>query len=120
MVDGRRVAAVLDVTVYEKLEDVEELETLRAYDRAKASEDEVLPLEKAISGLNAAVRRVRCLKPSCAVLRRNLQAFPSVNTSASRSPFLPRLTSRARAGVKSFRGVRVGVFGSVTTGSFTK
>ncbi len=48
--DGRKVAVVLDVTVYEKLlEDAEELETLRAYDRAKASEDEVLPLEKAIS-----------------------------------------------------------------------
>lgn len=48
--DGRRVAVVLDVTVYKKLlEDVEDLETLRAYDRAKASEDEVLPLEKAIS-----------------------------------------------------------------------
>ena len=48
--DGRKVAVVLDVAVYEKLlEDAEELETLRAYDRAKAREDEVLPLEQAIS-----------------------------------------------------------------------
>lgn len=48
--DGRKVAVVLDVEVYEKLlGEVEELETLRAYDRAKASEDEVLSLKEAVS-----------------------------------------------------------------------
>jgi PHD/YefM family antitoxin component YafN of YafNO toxin-antitoxin module len=47
---GSRVAVLLDVADYEKLlEEVEELESIRAYDAAKACRDEVLPFEQAVS-----------------------------------------------------------------------
>jgi PHD/YefM family antitoxin component YafN of YafNO toxin-antitoxin module len=47
---GSRVAVLLDVADYEKLlEEVEELESIRAYDAAKACHDEVLPFEQAVS-----------------------------------------------------------------------
>ena len=45
--DGNRVGVVLDITAYQKvLEELEELETLRAYDAAKASGDEAIPFEQ--------------------------------------------------------------------------
>ena len=46
---GRRIAVVLDVVDYEQLlAQVEELEAIRAYDTAKASRDEAIPLDDAL------------------------------------------------------------------------
>lgn len=40
---------MLDIAMYKKfLEEVEELESIRAYDEAKASGDEVIPFGKAV------------------------------------------------------------------------
>jgi prevent-host-death family protein len=47
---GKRVAVVLDIQDYERLmETLEELESIHAYDVAKAANDEVVPLEIAIA-----------------------------------------------------------------------
>ncbi len=47
--DGNRTGVLLDIEDYRKLlEDLEELESIRAYDRAKASEDEAVPFEQAV------------------------------------------------------------------------
>ena len=47
--NGNRLAVVLDVKEYEKLlEELEELEAIRAYDAAKASEDESVLFEQAV------------------------------------------------------------------------
>ena len=47
---GRRVGAVLDQAEYERmLEELEELESIRAYDTAKASGDEAIPFEQAVA-----------------------------------------------------------------------
>ena len=47
--DGRRVAVVLDIEAYQTLlDELEELESLQAFDRAKASDDEVISLEDAV------------------------------------------------------------------------
>jgi len=44
--NGQRVGVLLDIEDYRQLlEDVEELEAIRAYDAAKASGDEAVPLE---------------------------------------------------------------------------
>ena len=46
--NGNRVSVVLDVEEYQKLlQDLEELDSIRAYDRAKASGDQVIPFEQA-------------------------------------------------------------------------
>ena len=46
---GNRMGVILDPEEYQKiLEELEELESIRAYDAAKSSRDEVIPLEKAI------------------------------------------------------------------------
>ena len=46
---GARVGVLLDIKDYEKLlDELEELEALRAYDAAKASGDEAIPFEEAI------------------------------------------------------------------------
>lgn len=46
---GEKVGVILDIEDYDKmLEDMEELESIRAYDTAKSSKDEVLPFEQAI------------------------------------------------------------------------
>jgi hypothetical protein len=48
--NGARVGVVLDIADYHKLlEDLEELDAIRAYDEAKASNDEAIPFEEAIS-----------------------------------------------------------------------
>ena len=48
--NGRRTAVLLDLEFYEKLlQELEELESLRAYDAAKSSSDEVIPLDQALS-----------------------------------------------------------------------
>lgn len=48
--NGRRLGVLLDIEDYQRLlEELEELEAIRAYDAAKASGDEVLPLEQALA-----------------------------------------------------------------------
>jgi PHD/YefM family antitoxin component YafN of YafNO toxin-antitoxin module len=47
---GNRVAVFLEISEYRKLlEELEELESLRAYDAAKASGDEAVPFEEAVA-----------------------------------------------------------------------
>lgn len=47
---GNPIGVILDIAEYRKLlEELEELESIRAYDAAKASQDEAIPLEQAIS-----------------------------------------------------------------------
>ena len=48
--NGKRIGVLLDIEDYHRLlEELEELEAIRAYDAAKASDDEVLPLEQALA-----------------------------------------------------------------------
>jgi len=48
--NGNRISVILDIDDYKKLlEELEELECIRAYDLAKASNDEVVPFEQAIA-----------------------------------------------------------------------
>jgi len=52
---GVRVGVLLDIADYERLlEALEELEAIRAYDRAKASHDEVIPFEQAVEEIERA------------------------------------------------------------------
>ena len=47
---GERTGVILDLEEYRQmLEDLEELESIRAYDLAKASEDETVPFEQAVA-----------------------------------------------------------------------
>jgi PHD/YefM family antitoxin component YafN of YafNO toxin-antitoxin module len=47
---GKRVAVLLDTADYKNLpEELEELESIRAYDSAKASQSEAIPLDQAIA-----------------------------------------------------------------------
>jgi PHD/YefM family antitoxin component YafN of YafNO toxin-antitoxin module len=47
--DGNRTAVLLDIEEYKKLlQELEELESIRAYDVAKSSGDEAIPFEQAI------------------------------------------------------------------------
>lgn len=46
--NGERIGVLLDIGEYRRLmEELEELESIRAYDAAKASGDEVIPFEQA-------------------------------------------------------------------------
>lgn len=46
---GNRIGVLLDIDEYKKLlKNLEELASLYAYDKAKASKDEVIPFEQAI------------------------------------------------------------------------
>jgi len=46
---GERIGVLLDLNEYHKiLKELEELESIRAYDKAKVSGDEAIPFEKAI------------------------------------------------------------------------
>ena len=46
---GNRVAVLIDIEQYQKvLEALEELESINAYDEAKASDDEVISFDQAI------------------------------------------------------------------------
>ena len=48
--EGHRLGVVLDITEYQEiLEDLEELESIRAYDAAKAGDDEAIPFEQALT-----------------------------------------------------------------------
>ena len=47
---GQRIGVLLEIADYQRLlEELEELEAIRAYDAAKASGDEVVPLEQAMA-----------------------------------------------------------------------
>jgi len=47
--NGKPVSVILSISTYKKiLDDLEELEEIRAYDKAKKSTDEVLPFEEAL------------------------------------------------------------------------
>ena len=47
--NGKQIAVVLDIVDYKKLlEELEELDAIRAYDKAKASEDEIISFDQAI------------------------------------------------------------------------
>ena len=47
---GNPIGVVLDIADYRKLlEELEELESIRAYDAAKASGDEAIPFEQAVA-----------------------------------------------------------------------
>ena len=47
---GNRVGVLLDIADYEKvLAELEELESVRAYDSAKTSGDEVIPFEQVVA-----------------------------------------------------------------------
>jgi PHD/YefM family antitoxin component YafN of YafNO toxin-antitoxin module len=47
---GNPVGVILDIAEYRKLmEEIEELESIRAYDAAKAARNEAIPFEEAIS-----------------------------------------------------------------------
>jgi len=47
--NGNKLAVILPIEKYKKMcEDLEELESIRAYDLAKSSNDEEIPFEKAI------------------------------------------------------------------------
>jgi hypothetical protein len=46
---GNRLSVVLDIEDYERmLQDLEELESIRAYDAAKAAKDEAIPFDQAV------------------------------------------------------------------------
>ena len=48
--NGNRVAVLLDIEEFRKLlEELEELESIRAYDAAKTSSDEAIPFEQAVT-----------------------------------------------------------------------
>ena len=48
--NGQRIGVLLDIEDYRQLlEEVEELEAIRAYDAAKASGEEAVPLEQALA-----------------------------------------------------------------------
>jgi len=50
---GKRTAVLLNMEEYEKLlQELEELESLRAYDAAKSSGDEVIPLDQALAEID--------------------------------------------------------------------
>ncbi len=48
--EGKRVGVFLDIDAYQKLlADLEELESIRAFDASKASHDKLIPFERANS-----------------------------------------------------------------------
>jgi hypothetical protein len=48
--NGERVGVVLDIAEFHRLlDELEELESIRAYDAAKASGDEAIPFEQAVT-----------------------------------------------------------------------
>ena len=52
---GDRIGVILNIADYQHLlEELEELECIRAYDAAKASDDEAIPFEQAIAEIEQA------------------------------------------------------------------
>ena len=57
---GKRISVVLDIADYQELlEELEELECIRAYDAAKASRDQAVPFERAIAEIDSSPPRQR-------------------------------------------------------------
>jgi hypothetical protein len=55
--EGHKLGVVLDIAEYrEMLEELEELASLRAYDAARASGDEVVPFEQALEEIQRSRR----------------------------------------------------------------
>lgn len=53
--NGNRVGVILDIADYHRLlKELEELESIRAYDAAKASGDEAIPFEQAVAEIEQA------------------------------------------------------------------
>ena len=53
--NGDPVGVILDIGIYHKiLEELEELAAIRAYDAAKASDDEAIPFEQALEEIERA------------------------------------------------------------------
>ena len=53
--NGQRVSVVLEIGAYQKLlEELEELESIRAYDQAKSRDDEAIPFEQAVEEIERA------------------------------------------------------------------
>jgi hypothetical protein len=51
---GNRVAVLIEIDEYQKvLEALEELESINAYDEAKASEDEIISFEQAVKEIES-------------------------------------------------------------------
>ncbi len=51
--EGNRVKVVLDIEQFQQmLEDLEELDDIRAYDAAKASGDEAIPFDQAMAEID--------------------------------------------------------------------
>ena len=52
--EGNRIGVVLDIENYQKLlAEVEELESIRAFDAAKASGEKPIPFERAVAEIEA-------------------------------------------------------------------
>ena len=52
--NGQRVSVVLEIGAYQKLlEELEELESIRAYDQAKSRDDEAIPFEQAVKEIES-------------------------------------------------------------------
>jgi hypothetical protein len=57
---GNRISVVLDIADYQELlEELEELECIRAYDSAKAFRDQAVPFEQAIAEIDSSPPRRR-------------------------------------------------------------
>ncbi len=55
--NGKRVSVVLDIEEYKKLlDDLDELDAIRAFDRAKASGEKAIPLERAVADIESRQR----------------------------------------------------------------
>ena len=51
---GNRISVVLDIADYQELlDELEELESIRAYDAAKASGDQAVPFEQAVTEIES-------------------------------------------------------------------
>ncbi len=54
---GKRLGVFLNMKDYQKLLDaIEELESIRAYERAKSSKDEIIPFETAVEEIRQSKR----------------------------------------------------------------
>lgn len=54
---GKRVSVVLDIRAYSKMmAELEELESIRAYDAAKSSPEEVIPFDQAVQEIKKSRR----------------------------------------------------------------
>lgn len=52
--NGNRIGVVIDIEDYQRLlQEIEELESIRAYDAAKASGDEAIPFEQAVAEIES-------------------------------------------------------------------